>query len=149
MYGGSSGNFKITLVVWSLGIALNNNNNNNPICKAPEFQKTSGHSFIDTLTFGWLYTCLVSRRLATCFFHASVLVDQSRRLHVLWFMIMFIESTSRNVTGKSQVALHRRVTQTLSWLQHSIYTVFQKEWTTKLMVVTLSNLNQFSQFFYC
>ena len=36
-------------------------------------------------------------------------------------MIMFIESTSRNVTGKSQMALHRRVTQTLSWLQHSIY----------------------------
>jgi len=30
-----------------------------------------------------------------------------------------------------------------------IYTVFQKNWTTKLMVVTLSNLNRFSKFFHC
>jgi len=26
--------------------------------------------------------------------------------------------------------------------------VFQKKWTTKLMVVTLSNLNRFSKFFH-
>jgi len=30
-----------------------------------------------------------------------------------------------------------------------IYTVFQKKCTTKLMVVTLSNLNRFSKFFHC
>jgi len=29
------------------------------------------------------------------------------------------------------------------------YTVFQKNWTTKLMAVTLSNLNRFSKFFHC
>jgi len=29
------------------------------------------------------------------------------------------------------------------------YTVFQKNWTTKLMAVTLSNLNRSSKFFYC
>jgi len=27
--------------------------------------------------------------------------------------------------------------------------VLQKNWTTKLMAVTLSNLNQFSKFFHC
>jgi len=30
-----------------------------------------------------------------------------------------------------------------------IYTVLQKNWTTKLMVVTLSYLNRFSKFFHC
>jgi len=28
-----------------------------------------------------------------------------------------------------------------------VYTVFQKNWTTKLMAVTLSNLDRFSKFF--
>jgi len=28
-------------------------------------------------------------------------------------------------------------------------TVFQKNWTTKLMAATLSNLNRFSKFFHC
>ena len=29
------------------------------------------------------------------------------------------------------------------------YTVFQKNWTTKLMAVTLLNLNRFPKFFHC
>ena len=34
-------------------------------------------------------------------------------------------------------------------VQETIYTVFQKKWTTKLMVVTLSYLNRFSKCFHC
>jgi len=30
-----------------------------------------------------------------------------------------------------------------------IYTVFQKNWTTKLMAVTLSNLNRLSKLLHC
>jgi len=33
---------------------------------------------------------------------------------------------------------------------NDIYTVFpKKNWTTKLMAVTMSNLNRFSKFFHC
>jgi len=31
----------------------------------------------------------------------------------------------------------------------SKYSVFQKNWTTKLIAVTLSNLNQFLKLFHC
>jgi len=43
----------------------------------------------------------------------------------------------QNVTQESDTFLPRDSTHA-----STVYTVFQKKWTTKLMVVTLSNLNQ-------
>jgi len=34
-------------------------------------------------------------------------------------------------------------------LRVCLYTVFKKNWNTKLMAITLSNLNRFSKFFHC